>query len=83
MLVAGDGRIGTIGGGQLEYMAIDAARAMLARGGDAETLDMPLGPEIGQCCGGRTPLAVAPARPRLGAPARRRPRRTAAAPEGA
>ena len=29
---------------------------MLARGGDAETLDIPLGPEIGQCCGGRTLL---------------------------
>ena len=35
-------------------MAIDAARALLARGGDRTTLDIPLGPEIGQCCGGRT-----------------------------
>jgi xanthine dehydrogenase accessory factor len=58
MVVTRDALIGTIGGGQLEYMAIDAARAMLARGGDAETLDVPLGPEIGQCCGGRTLLAV-------------------------
>jgi xanthine dehydrogenase accessory factor len=66
MLVARDAMLGTIGGGQLEYMAIDAARAMLARGGDAETLDIPLGPEIGQCCGGRTLLSVR----RVGAGAR-------------
>lgn len=58
MVVGPRAMIGTIGGGQLEYMAIDAARAMLARGADAETLDIPLGPEIGQCCGGRTVLAV-------------------------
>ena len=57
-MVVGSGAIlGTIGGGQLEYMAIDAARGMMARGSDAETLDIPLGPEIGQCCGGRTLLA--------------------------
>lgn len=58
MAVGPRSMIGTIGGGQLEYMSIDAARAMLARGGDAETLDIPLGPEIGQCCGGRTVLSV-------------------------
>ena len=40
-------------------MVIDAARAMLARGQDSDTLDIPLGPEIGQCCGGRTRLSVA------------------------
>ncbi|MFT3973926.1 MAG: xanthine dehydrogenase accessory protein XdhC [Amaricoccus sp.] len=56
MVVTPETTLGTIGGGQLEYMAIDAARAMLARGADAETLDIPLGPEIGQCCGGRTVL---------------------------
>ena len=50
--------LGTIGGGQLEYMAIDAARALLARGGIRQSLDVPLGPEIGQCCGGRTRLTV-------------------------
>ena len=48
---------GTIGGGQLEYIAIDHARAMLA-GRTAETrLDIALGPDIGQCCGGRAELA--------------------------
>jgi xanthine dehydrogenase accessory factor len=58
MLVGPRATLGTIGGGQLEYMAIDSARAMLARGADVETLDVPLGPEIGQCCGGRTLLTV-------------------------
>jgi xanthine dehydrogenase accessory factor len=52
------GVLGTIGGGQLEYMAIDAARAILAGDRERETLDVPLGPEIGQCCGGRTLIAV-------------------------
>jgi len=59
MVVSERATLGTIGGGQLEYLTIDAARAMLARGSDAETLDVPLGPEIGQCCGGRTLLSVA------------------------
>ncbi|MGY6710119.1 MAG: xanthine dehydrogenase accessory protein XdhC [Rhizobiaceae bacterium] len=60
MLVSPDAIFGTIGGGQLEFMAIDAARALL--GGDAthHTLDIPLGPEIGQCCGGRVELALSP-----------------------
>ena len=44
---------GTIGGGQLEYLAIDHARRMLRQAETASDLDVPLGPEIGQCCGGR------------------------------
>ncbi|MEJ6782218.1 xanthine dehydrogenase accessory protein XdhC [Aminobacter sp. Piv2-1] len=103
MLVSPERIFGTIGGGQLEFMAIDAARAMLAgsisplegemparraegvtsgrgaqealnpdattppggfaatlpsRGRETLTLDIPLGPEIGQCCGGRVEIAV-------------------------
>lgn len=58
MWVARDGLWGTIGGGQLEYMAIDAARAMLRRGDQDTTLEIPLGPEIGQCCGGRVTLRL-------------------------
>ena len=53
MFVAPDETLGTIGGGQLEYMMVDEARALLARGEDRTTRDVPLGPEIGQCCGGR------------------------------
>lgn len=57
MLVAAGAIHGTIGGGQLEYMAMDAARALLAGGGET-TLDVPLGPEIGQCCGGRVEVSI-------------------------
>lgn len=55
MLVARDMIFRTIGGGQLEYMAIDHARKILAGGCDSP-MDVPLGPEIGQCCGGRVAL---------------------------
>ncbi|MGX9574546.1 xanthine dehydrogenase accessory protein XdhC [Mesorhizobium sp. f-mel] len=127
MLVSGAASFGTIGGGQLEYMAIDKARQMLfspleggeersangrekandlafcatnarshsegqaakrpegvvsegiarasstaaatrpdgfaaalpSRGRDVSaTLDIPLGPEIGQCCGGRVEVSI-------------------------
>ncbi|GEO84040.1 MULTISPECIES: xanthine dehydrogenase accessory protein XdhC [Alphaproteobacteria] len=57
MLVATNALFGTIGGGQLEFLAIDHARTMLAGGERATSLDVPLGPEIGQCCGGRTLLS--------------------------
>jgi xanthine dehydrogenase accessory factor len=110
MLVSPKATHGTIGGGQLEYMAIDKARQMLGRfsplegemsakraegagaaarqphdargqeetsstaaatppdsfaatlpsGGRETRLDIPLGPEIGQCCGGRVELAIRP-----------------------
>ena len=105
MLVAPEATHGTIGGGQLEWMAIDEARASLASDRDHPSsayrhllpvngekceaaalrpaffspftgircrqanegrrddlgfavLDVPLGPEIGQCCGGRVKLGV-------------------------
>lgn len=52
MFVSPDAVCGTIGGGQLEHRAIAAARQMLETGQGALQLDLPLGPEIGQCCGG-------------------------------
>ena len=60
MLVSRKTIYGTIGGGQLEFMAIDQAREMLADAkGPAELLlDIPLGPEIGQCCGGRVEVLI-------------------------
>ncbi len=58
MLATAEDFAGTIGGGQLEYMAIDHARRMLRHGSASERLDVPLGPEIGQCCGGRVALAL-------------------------
>jgi xanthine dehydrogenase accessory factor len=60
MLVSPTAIFGTIGGGQLEFMAIDRAREMIAAGSPkADLLDIPLGPEIGQCCGGRTEIDIA------------------------
>jgi xanthine dehydrogenase accessory factor len=61
MLVSRTAILGTIGGGQLEFMAIDKARQMLSSpaGHDLRaTLDIPLGPEIGQCCGGRVEVLI-------------------------
>ena len=57
MYVAQDAICGTIGGGQLEYMAIDRARKMLVTSDGFADMDVPLGPEIGQCCGGRVQLS--------------------------
>jgi xanthine dehydrogenase accessory factor len=56
MLVSAQSVLGTIGGGQLEFLAIDAAREMLAAGQTKRVLSIPLGPEIGQCCGGHVTL---------------------------
>ncbi len=95
MLVSPTAIFGTIGGGQLEFMTIDRARAMLAKVGAAPyplpaktgrggspaltppsprlrgegkgegqrddgglLFSIPLGPEIGQCCGGRVGLSI-------------------------
>ncbi|WP_460449480.1 xanthine dehydrogenase accessory protein XdhC [Alsobacter sp. SYSU BS001988] len=45
---------GTVGGGQLEWSLIGEARAALAAGrGPVQVRDWPLGPDLGQCCGGR------------------------------
>ncbi len=67
MLVSSSDVLGTIGGGQLEYMAIDAARRMLTQQpthqDDQTSLSVPLGPEIGQCCGGHITLLLARLRP--------------------
>ena len=60
MLVSPRAIFGTIGGGQLEFMAIDRAREMIAAGRPAtDLLDIPLGPEIGQCYGGRVKIDIA------------------------
>ena len=58
MLVGPTDLFGTIGGGALEYMVIDHARRLIANGQAEEALDVPLGPEIGQCCGGRVAVSL-------------------------
>ncbi|KQT47468.1 xanthine dehydrogenase accessory protein XdhC [Aureimonas sp. Leaf454] len=59
MLVTSRDAVGTVGGGRLELMAMDEARAMIGDGRESARLDVPLGPSIGQCCGGRVVLALA------------------------
>jgi xanthine dehydrogenase accessory factor len=50
---------GTIGGGALEFAALEAASEALRRGrGPARRRSVALGPELGQCCGGRVEWRV-------------------------
>lgn len=59
MLVGANALFGTIGGGALEFMVIEHARRLIANGQASEAMDVPLGPEIGQCCGGRVEVGLA------------------------
>ena len=70
MLVAADAVLGTIGGGHLEWQAIDLARHLLAEStpttpatGPRLQKTYPLGPTLGQCCGGVVVLGVEPLSP--------------------
>ena len=59
MVVTDDRLAGTIGGGALELQATEQARAILAHApGSWRVQDYPLGPLLGQCCGGRVRLLV-------------------------
>jgi xanthine dehydrogenase accessory factor len=58
MLVDDKSSVGTIGGGRLEWHAVRAAHELL-RAIDSppvQACDLILGPELGQCCGGRVEL---------------------------
>ena len=56
MLVWADRTEGTIGGGTLEWEAMLEARRMLRDGRSSHSATMPLGPALGQCCGGSVSL---------------------------
>ena len=59
MVVTEKGLKGSIGGGKLEYQATEQARAIHAHPpGSWRVQDYPLGPLLGQCCGGRVRLLV-------------------------
>lgn len=63
MVVWADGFAGTIGGGQLEHQAMARARELLADGlpdSSLPSMEMALGPALGQCCGGRVSLSLRP-----------------------
>lgn len=55
-----DRQLGSIGGGQLEFQALDAARELLQAGAahclNGQTRRQALGPSLGQCCGGAVEL---------------------------
>lgn len=59
MAVLADQVINTIGGGNLEFQAMDEARQMLG-GTHTTTRRYPLGPSLGQCCGGVVHLRFEP-----------------------
>lgn len=57
MLVDATRQWGTVGGGHLELRGAETARAMLANGETGRLERFPLGPSLGQCCGGVVQLA--------------------------
>ena len=60
MLVGATQVLGTIGGGHLEFKALQTAREMLGRGESAPRREhFALGPSLGQCCGGAVTLRYA------------------------
>ncbi|ATG72724.1 molybdenum cofactor sulfurylase [Zobellella denitrificans] len=66
MLVTEQGCHATIGGGHLEYKALELARDMLARGEQQMKVErFNLGASLGQCCGGMATIMLEPVvRPR-------------------
>lgn len=52
MLVGTQTQYGTIGGGNLEYRAVEIGRAMLREARAWRVARFPLGPSLAQCCGG-------------------------------
>jgi len=56
MVVTPMGYHGTIGGGTLEWQAMAQAQALMERGPAARLTTHALGPDMGQCCGGRVTL---------------------------
>ncbi len=59
MLVLPSTLVGTIGGGRLEYVAIEKARAC-TEGNEFFRERFPLGDRLGQCCGGSVELLFEP-----------------------
>ena len=58
MLVSAAQAAGTIGGGHLELKAIEQARALLTSANRSpQSVHYPLGPALGQCCGGAVSLS--------------------------
>ncbi|XWN33668.1 MAG: xanthine dehydrogenase accessory protein XdhC [Devosia sp.] len=59
MIVTAEETIGTIGGGEAELRSMELARKLLVDGKPHTTVKLPLGPQLGQCCGGHMKVAIA------------------------
>lgn len=57
MIVTPQGFHGTIGGGTLEWRALATAQGLLGKPAAVKIAKQSLGPDLGQCCGGRVTLA--------------------------
>jgi len=60
MAVFADSTVATVGGGRLELDAIAHARALLKTPSLSRLESYPLGPSLGQCCGGQVTLTFTP-----------------------
>jgi len=58
MFISETDTLGTIGGGQLEYLVINHSKKMIAENIKKDILEISLGPEIGQCCGGKVEVSL-------------------------
>jgi xanthine dehydrogenase accessory factor len=58
MVITRHGFHGSIGGGTLEWKALAEAQRLLGRPRAVKMLTQSLGPDLGQCCGGRVTLAI-------------------------
>ena len=62
MVVTARGQADTVGGGALEHRCVAAARDLLGTAVPV-TRDFPLGPALGQCCGGHVTVLFEPIEP--------------------
>ena len=58
MIVTLQGYHGSIGGGTLEWHAMAEAQALLGKPATYKSIRKSLGPDLGQCCGGRVDLRI-------------------------
>ena len=58
MVVTHQGYHGSIGGGTLEWHAMAEAQALLGKPATYKMIRKNLGPDLGQCCGGRVDLRI-------------------------
>jgi xanthine dehydrogenase accessory factor len=65
MVVTRENQFDTIGGGNLEFTCVETARTLLASPDGPMLRDFPLGPELGQCCGGHVSVLFEPLRPAM------------------